>query len=338
MKLRILVFSVLLLQLPAGLTYAQQSKRLFAAVARSLHTNAADNAETMGLLASPLDNPKWAILTWPGLPLNTIAKTSGSGSPKLLAAGPTGILLPFTNPTGWRLLTDWHLTEVLDVEVDPTSERIIYAATAVGVFISKDNGKEWKLRNQGLTSNFVSCVLADPKQSRRLLAGTEAGLFESLNGGDDWRLLALPDVAVRALLREKESWPGIFWVGTEYHGIYESFDGAKTFTKVDMDDDSSSVYTLAGGGANEPIYAGLFEQGMYRAASPGELWERMRDSEKLGTVLCILPLHERQMIFAGTYDKGVFLSVDGGQTWQNFGLEGAPVRDLLLGESSWAKP
>lgn len=338
MIFRIFVLSFLLLQLPAGLIYAQQSKRLFAAVARSLHTNATDRTETMGLLASPLDNPKWAILTWPGLPFNTIAKTTSGSSPKLIAAGPTGIFQPFTNPTGWRLLTDWHLTEVLDVEVDPTSERTIYAATAVGVFISKDNGKEWKPRNQGLVSTFVSCVLPDPKQPRRILAGTEAGLFESLNGGDDWRLLALPGIAVRALLREKESWPGIFWVGTEYHGIYESFDGAKTFTKVDMDDDSSSVYTLAGGGANEPIYAGLFEQGMYRAASPGELWERMRDSEKLGTVLCILPFHERQMIFAGTYDKGVFLSVDGGQTWQSFGLEGVPIRDLLLGESSWAKP
>ncbi|MCG3154390.1 MAG: hypothetical protein DKINENOH_00984 [bacterium] len=318
--------------------FAQRAQRLFAAVAKNMNSAEDVATESMGLLLTPLNHPQWQMLTWPGLPGRCLSPSNAGGSPKLIVGGPAGLLRPFTNPTGWRLLTDWQLTEVLDVEVDPLAPRTIYAGTAKGIFVSTDNGQEWQSRSQGLASTFVSQLLVDPQQAGRLFAATEAGLYESLNGGQDWRLLALEGIAVRALLREKESWPGIFWVGTEYHGLYESFDGAKTFAKVDMDDDSSSVYALAGGGANEPIYAGLFAQGLYRASSPGELWEPVAGSQRLGTVFCILPLPEQQLVFVGTYDQGVFRSTDGGQTWQSFGLEGVPVRDLLLGDASWARP
>ncbi|MDZ7269487.1 MAG: hypothetical protein ONB48_18890 [candidate division KSB1 bacterium] len=321
-----------------GSGLAQHSQRLFAAVAKNINSAENGAAAATGLLATPLQGPQWQPLTWPDMPLRCLSQSPAGGSPKLLVAGSDGILRPFTNPTGWRLLTDWQLTEVLDVAVDPLAPRTIYAATANGIFVSTDEGRGWQARNRGLASTFVSCLLADPQQPGRWFAGTEAGLYESLNGGQDWRLLALEGIAVRALLREKQSWPGIFWVGTENHGLYESFDGAKTFAKVDMDDDSSSVYALAGGGANEPIYAGLFAQGLYRASSPGELWEPLAGSQRLGTVFCILPLPEQQLLFVGTHDQGVFRSTDGGQTWQSFGLEGATVRDLMLGEAGWARP
>jgi len=314
--------------------HAQAPAKIFAGVDKVLD----DHAPTLGFYASSWSAPNWENLSWPGLAVRTATYSVATGSPKILLGGQAGILRPFGNPTHWQLLTPWRLTDVLDVKIDPANPRRIIAATASGIYISKDNGREWKVSNDGLTSAFVSCLLIDPKLRDRVLAGTEDGLFESINNGDNWRLLAFPGVAIRTLLREPESWPGIFWVGTEYRGLYESFDGGETFEAVDMERDSVSVYALAGGGANSPIYAGLFEQGLYRASSPGENWLPLEGSEKLGTVLCILDLEEQHTLFVGTHQRGVMKSADNGRTWQNFGLAGAPVRVLMLGESDWSKP
>jgi hypothetical protein len=64
----------------------------------------------------------------------------------------------------------------------------------------------------------------------------------------------------------------------------------------------------------------------------------MPGSENLGSVTCILPLPDRNVLFAGTYDRGVQLSRNGGQTWQAFGLVGAYVRQLVVGEPDWIRP
>lgn len=313
---------------------AQVPQRIFAGVDKTLD----DHAPTLGLHVSKLPAPEWKNAGWPGFAVRAAAVSVAAGTPKILLGGQSGVLRPFTNPTGWQLLTTWRLTDILDVKVDPNAPRRIFAATASGIYRSEDNGREWKARNDGLPNSFVSCLLFDAKQSDRILAGTEEGLFESVDNGDHWRLLAFPGVAIRALLREPESWPGIFWVGTEYHGLYESFDGGETFEVVDMERDSVSVYALAGGGAHVPIYAGVFEQGLYRASSPGENWMHVEDTEKLGTILCILPLEEQRIIFVGTHQKGVMKSEDSGRTWQSFGLTGAPVRTLMLGDADWSKP
>ncbi|MGH7491448.1 MAG: hypothetical protein ACREOO_03530 [bacterium] len=315
-------------------TQAQIPQRVFAGVDKTFD----DHAPTLGLHVSSLSTPEWKNAGWPGFAVRTVALSVATGSPKILLGGPNGVLRPFTNPTGWQLLTAWRLTDILDVKIDPDDPGRIFAATASGIYLSANNGREWKPSNDGLNNSFISCLLIDTKQEDRILAGTEEGLFESTDNGDHWRLLAFPGVAIRALLREPESWPGIFWVGTEYHGLYESFDGGETFEAVDMERDSVSVYALAGGGAHAPIYAGVFEQGLYRASSPGENWSHVEDTESLGTVLCILPMDELRILFVGTHQKGVMKSADSGRTWQSFGLSGAPVRALVLGEVDWSKP
>ncbi len=316
------------------LVRAQDEQRLFAGTATLLD----NQSGTAGLYETALKAPSWKQVSWPNFSVRATTTTFGNGSPKFLLGGPLGIVQPFTNPTGWQLLTDWRMTEVLDLVVDPEDAQTIYAATSQGVYVSEDKGKTWQARKQGLANPFVSCLLIDPKQGHRILAGTEAGLFESFNQGKDWALLAFADIPIRAILREPESWPGIYWVGTEYHGLFESFDGGEKFEQVEMGFDSISVYALAGGGAAEPIYAGLFEKGLFRASSPGENWAPVEGSESLGTVLCVLPLEDRQTIFVGTHQNGVQRSTDYGRSWESFGLKGVPVRTLMLGEADWCKP
>ena len=326
----ILVFSVTI--------KAQTGSTLFAALGKSPY---AIQSETKALtrLTGKLDSI--THLAQPDLARFAAARIRclrATGSTQFILGSPIGILRPFINPSGWQLLTDWHFTEVLDLEIDPFIEKKIFAATAMGIFFTENNGTTWQTRNKGLANRFVSCIYSDPQNEGHFFAGTEAGLYQTSNHGRNWEFVALQNIPIRTIMREPESWPGIIWVGTEYQGLYESHDGGKTFEPVDMEDDSISVYALAGGGAHEKIFAGLFERGLYAANSAGEIWEPVVGSEMLGTVFCILPIEDTDTIFVGTHEKGVFRSKDKGQTWQPYGLEGAPVRGLILGEPEWATP
>ena len=216
----------------------------------------------------------------------------------------------------------------MDLRGDPFQDNILYACTANGIFISPDGGISWRRSNAGLNNLFVSCLFPDPKVRGRLLAGTEGGLYQSLDGGEQWEALALAGVPVRAILREPESWPGIFWVGTERHGLYESIDGGKNILPDLVGEEEISIYALAGGGSNRPIYAGAYKRGIFFASSVGQNWRQLPGSEQLGSVTCLLPLPEQNLLLAGTYDRGVQLSRNNGQTWKAFGLVGAYVRQL----------
>jgi hypothetical protein len=291
-----------------------------------------------GLYASPLDSATWKNASWPNLTLRALTMSMSTGQPKLLLGADNGVLRPFNNPTNWQLVTGWQITRIMDLCADPFLEKVLYACTANGIFISPDGGATWRHSNNGLSNLFVSCIFPDPKVQGRLLAGTEDGLYQSLDGGSHWQQLALPGIPARAIWRESESWPGIFWVGTERHGLYESIDGGQNFLPVLVGEEEISIYALAGGGSNRPIYAGSYKRGIFFASSVGQNWRQMPNSEQLGSVTCILPLPEQNILLVGTYDRGVQLSRNGGQTWKAFGLVGAYVRQLVLGESSWIRP
>lgn len=291
-----------------------------------------------GLYDSSPDSAAWKNASWPNLTLRTFTMSKATGEPKLLLGADNGVLRPFSNPTNWQLVTDWQITQIMDLRGDPFQEKVLYACTANGIFISPDGGSTWRRSNTGLNNLFVSCLFPDPKVQGRLLAGTEGGLYQSLDGGEHWEQLALPGIPVRAILREPESWPGIFWVGTERHGLYESIDGGKVYHPVLVGEEEISIYALAGGGSNRPIYAGAHKRGIFFASSVGQNWRQLPGSEQLGSVTCILPLPDRNLLFVGTYDRGVQFSRNNGQTWKAFGLVGAYVRQLVLGESSWSRP
>lgn len=291
-----------------------------------------------GLYATPLDSIRWQNASWPNLTLRTFTMSMAAGQPKLLLGADNGVLRPFANPTGWQLVTDWQISQIMALERDPFDNQTLYVCTANGIFISRDSGATWSSSNEGLGNLFVSCLFPDPKTKNRLLAGTENGLYHSLNGGRSWQLLALAGFPVRAILREPESWPGIFWVGTERHGLHESIDGGQTFAPVPIGEAGVSIYALAGGGSNGPIYAGSYQRGIFFASSVGQNWQQMPGSERLGSVLAVLPVQDIKTLYVGTYDRGVMLSRNGGQTWQAFGLVGAQVRQLVIGEPSWINP
>jgi len=277
---------------------------------------------------SNLEYADWQRISWPHLPVRALTVFDEEGPPTLLLGSDDGVLRPFANASGWKILTDWRVRDVLDLTVDPFQPENIYAATGVGIFASNDGGMTWAASNRGLRDTFVSCLLPDPLTPGRVLAGTENGLFESSDYCQTWKPLALEGIAIRAILRQPIS-PGIYWVGTEYHGLLNSPDGGHVFTPVPLDQDSLSIYALAGGRPGEPIVTGSFGRGLFMATEDDPFWRHLEGSEQFGTVFSIAMFESGQKMFFATHGNGVWCTTDGGANWETFGLTGADVRKLL---------
>jgi len=326
--LAILFFLASLLLTSSYLHAQDQSQFLYAATVSGYDYSGGASLSGAGVYRSNLQFADWQRVSWTHLPARALTVLEDEGPPALLLGSDDGILRPFQNSSGWKILTDWRVRDVLDLVVDPFQPEMVYAATGLGIFISHDAGATWSSGNRGLKDTFVSCLLPDPQMPGRVLAGTEAGLFESSDYGQSWKPLALEGIAIRALLRQPIS-PGIFWVGTEYHGLINSPDGGYVFTPVALADDSLSIYSLAGGNPGEPIVAGSFERGLFMATEDDPLWRHLEGSEQFGTVFSIVMFESGQKMYFGTQSNGVWRTTDGGANWEAFGLTGADVRKLI---------
>ena len=313
---------------PPHLSAQDEKKYLYAGVVSIADPSGNDQNAGAGVYLSGLDVPTWQPVAWAHLPIRALAILEEQQGPVLLLGGDNGILRPFANPPGWKILTDWRVRDVLDLEVDPFRPHIIYAATGMGIVISYDGGASWAIANRGLRDTFVSCLLPDPLRPARIIAGTESGLYESTDYGRSWRSLALNGIAIRAILRQRLS-PGVYWVGTEYHGLLASQDGGYVFTPVPLGEDSLSIYCLAGGTVGEPLLAGSFERGLFVASAEDMVWRHLEGSEQLGTVFSMAMFEFGQCLYVGTHGNGVWRSTAAGARWEAFGLAGADVRKLL---------
>jgi photosystem II stability/assembly factor-like uncharacterized protein len=226
---------------------------------------------------------------------------------------------------------------------------VLYAALIggpqpAGIYRSDDNGRTWQLVSSGPVA--IKTLAVHPANDAVIYAGTAGGpaattdsLWRSDDGGQTWRrfpmiLPANPDgvlLPVNALATDPNQ-PGVFYVGTDGHGVYRI-----------EDDEGLDSYKLLGGlslydahvngvvvGPDSRVYA-LTGHGLF--ATDGSAWEKLPLPE-LATSLAVAP-NDPQTLYAGCVSTGVYRTTDGGQTWEpiNNGLEmvpGAALRVIAL--------
>ncbi len=70
------------------------------------------------------------------------AVDSSNGRILYIAAG-NGVHRSTDYGKSWKIVTDWRITEVLDVKIDQSNPNYLYAATAFGFWRSTDGGDSW---------------------------------------------------------------------------------------------------------------------------------------------------------------------------------------------------
>ena len=256
----------------------------------------------------------WAHTGWPNLRCTAVAV----GSDAIFLGAGNGVSR--WDGAAWRVTTDWRVTEVLDLAIDPFAPSTLLAATAYGVDRTLDAGESWtRLPAPGPHTNatFTSSLVHDVERRGRVLIGTEDGLFESTTGGDAWQALG-PRVAVRAL-RQSLARPSVWLAGTVGHGPLVSHDGGHTWrASAGM----PPLYAVALG-APDRMAVGGYRSGVWWSDDGGEQWARASSAsaDRLDTVsvhaLAFDP-SSSERLWLGTVGDGVYTHEGG--AWHDAGL------------------
>jgi photosystem II stability/assembly factor-like uncharacterized protein len=182
----------------------------------------------------------------------------------------------------------------VDLAMDPSNPRILYAAT-------------WE---------------AERKPWTMISGGEGSGVFKSLDGGDTWRRLSegLPEgILGRIGVAVSPADPSRVWVLIEHAeewGLYRSDDAGRKFRRVSADRNLVQrawyyTHVYADPGDANTVY--VLNVAMWRSDDGGKTFTPIRTPHGDNHDLWIHPENPRVMIEGN--DGGANVSYDGGRTW-----------------------
>ncbi|MDE3056496.1 MAG: hypothetical protein KGJ59_00880 [Bacteroidota bacterium] len=282
----------------------------------------------------PSDDTLWQHSGAPNVRVSGVAvKVEHPLGGKLLylAAG-NGVHRSTDGGATWKIVTDWRVTEVQWVTIDPRNSSVVYIATPYGVFKSSDGGNAWKEMSRGLeASHFISSIIVDVVNSNIVYCSTEDGAYISRDAAATWQRMGLSVGGVRVIAQDPDN-PKTLAVGTEDNGIYISHDGGEVWMKKESGVDHSTFYTVVFDPHDSRIlYAGGYVTGVYKSTDSGESWRRTNDGLTCLNVhsIAVDPANSNR-IYAASMGDGVFRSDDGGAHWKFAGLRNAEVWRLAI--------
>jgi len=217
----------------------------------------------------------------------------------------------------------------------------LFVGTEAGVWVTTDNGENWKSANSGMVANHGVGEIA--VRDNRLLVQGFGGVFASADNGNTWTpvkdsiepdALQIPPEWKRGSLNKKvdhlASINDVVIAGTG-GGVFRSTDRGQTWEESnrglpygERGAIAPSIEALAVIGAK--IYAGLEDNGLFISDDLGRSWtEASRDLRDL-TVSGMVRKGDK--LFASTPENGVFVSLDQGRHWKEAG-EFFPGKEIL---------
>lgn len=237
-------------------------------------------------------------------------------------------------PTGLRNV------HIRSLAVDPNNSLIVYAATAEGLYVSKDAGKTWKQQNQNLPKNDIKKIIVNPTTSYIYTLINNLGIFQSHNEGLTWidsnKGLSAYSIAAIGVGIDN---PAILYAGSEEGGAFKTKDEGATWQRIGLE--GGFVRTFAIDPFNsEILLAGIrgkpwgLEDGIYKSSDGGNHWHITNFKDMTPRAVVFDP-HNPAIAYAGRAANkietgGVYKSVDFGETWQFIGLEDIEVKRIAI--------
>ena len=257
-----------------------------------------------------------------------------------------------------------------NAEIYPNNTRgLIYTANHNGFFVTKNNGKKWRVASdhkmtevqevvadiknpavvyagtsyglyksteygenfKKLTDRFVSALVTDATKSNRIYLGQEDGLYISGNGAASFKKVRKFNYYVNCIIQDSHDQNKIY-VGSENNGIFISNNRGKTFTPCEGVAASDAVYSIVIDSRNPAIlYAGTHENGVLISNDAGKSWTSYQARIEHCYAIYSIAINpdNAAVLYAGTTD-GVFTSNDSGKSWTPFALPGAHVQHIFI--------
>ncbi|MEA2600195.1 MAG: hypothetical protein QOF89_1187 [Acidobacteriota bacterium] len=256
----------------------------------------------------------------------------------LLAALLAGALLtsPLAAAQQWTALGPFG-GPVDSLTVDPTNDRVLYVATAEGVFTSADGGGTWLPIHAGIASGNVA---VDPSRPATIYLSIGPRIARSDDGGAHWtesRRGLGPRSFPGALAVDPAKRSRIYLAAA---GAWHSLDGGMSWRPARKrplpQGDASLVSALVA--VPRPagtVFAATFG-GLFKSGDGGDTWRRSSSGLPAGEIgaLALAP-SDPKTLWVSLPGSGVFRSTDGGLSWRITAAQPAgPIFGLTVSPTS----
>lgn len=226
-----------------------------------------------------------------------------------------------------------HVSFVNEIVFHPDNTEVIYLATTVGAFVTKNGGREWEERMAGMKEvHIVTCITMDHRHPRVLYAGTTGGTYRSEDGGVSWQKKnsgLIPDDVLNAamalgvnVLAVDPVNSGIVYAGTT-KGLFRTANRAEYWEQIGQGLAEQFISTLVVHPTNPDILYIGGPAGVLKTSDSGKTWQsRNQGLATLNVRTIAVSASDPQLLYAGTNGSGLYRSTDGGEHWTAIPLTG----------------
>ena len=192
--------------------------------------------------------------------------------------------------------------------------RTVFAGSEDGIYMSRDQGRNWNLLSDALGPGATQGLVLDPRNPQVVYASKWGqGVYRSVDAGMTWALgnEGLFDTQVFDLDIDPGNSSVLF--ATTWSGIFRSVDAGASWVRLDSPARTSEL-------AIDPLNANRLiavteGNGIARSENGGETWTAINEGLDGVSRFLSIAIAQQGIVYAGSFREGLFFSDDYGDNW-----------------------
>ena len=229
-----------------------------------------------------------------------------------------------------------HVSFVNQFVFHPALNETIYIATTVGAYYSKDAGREWEERMNGMKEvHIVTSIAINPKDPSILYGGTTGGVYRSDDGAMSWKrintglipeseLMASMALGVNAIEIDRTN-SDVVYAGTT-KGLFRTENKGEEWDRIGQSLPDLFISSLLLHPTDPSVLYVGGPAGVWKSLDSGKTWKAVNQGiATLNIRALAMNPKNSQLLYAGTNGSGLYRSTDAGATWTAVPLKAAPA-------------
>ncbi len=231
-----------------------------------------------------------------------------------------------------------HVSFVNQFVFHPALSERVYAATTVGAFYSKDAGREWEERMNGMKEvHIVTAIAINPKDPSVLYGGTTGGIYRSDDGAMTWKkmnnglipeseLMASMALGVNAIEIDHVN-PDVVYAGTT-KGLYRTTNRGESWDRIGQSIPEPFISSIVLHPSDPSVIYVGGPGGVWKSGNGGKTWTTKNEGlASLNIRALAMEPNNLTSLYAGTNGSGLYRTTDAGGTWTAVPLKAAVARN-----------